>query len=151
LLYSCIYTLIATLGFGILFNIKGKNLVFASIGGGVSWFFYLLTYSNLHFANLIAFFIASVIGSVYSEVMARILKTPVTTFIICTIIPLVPGGGMYYTMFSSIQGNVNESLNLGLQTLSIAGTVAIGVFLVSSITKAIVFFARKLKTKVVKI
>lgn len=149
LIYSCIYTLVATLGFGVLFNIKGKNLVFASIGGGVSWFFYLLTSSSFHLPNLISFFIASVVGSIYSEVMARILKTPVTTFIICAIIPLVPGGGMYNTMFSFVQGNVNESLNLGLQTLSIAGTVAVGVFFVSSITKAIVLFFRKLKSKVI--
>lgn len=32
---------LASLGFGIIFNIKGKNLIFASIGGAISWFSYL--------------------------------------------------------------------------------------------------------------
>lgn len=147
MILSSIYTLIATLCFGVIFNIKGKNLIFSALGGGLSWFFYLLTSSYLHMSNLTSFFIASLIASMYSEIMARILKTPVTTFVICAIIPLVPGGGMYNTMFQSIQGNLKESLTLGLQTLFIAGTVAVGVFLVSSISKGFKFFKMNLKAK----
>ncbi|MCH5138952.1 hypothetical protein JMF89_17440 [Clostridiaceae bacterium UIB06] len=39
------------------------------------------------------------------------------------------------------------SLNLGLQTLAIAGTIAIGVFLVSSLSKTLFHFRRMLKIK----
>ncbi len=76
--------------------------------------------------------------------MARVIKTPATTFIIYSIIPLVPGWGMYNTMLYSIQGNINQSLSTGLNTLEIAGTIAVGIFLVSSIFKATVLFRRKL-------
>lgn len=149
MILSSIYTLIATLCFSVIFNIRGKNLIFATLGGGISWYIYLLTSSFLNGYSILPFFISSVIASVYSEIMARVLKTPVTTFIICAIIPLVPGGGMYNTMFQSIQGNLNESLTLGLETLSIAGAVAIGVFFVSSMSK-LLFLARsnfKMKLK----
>lgn len=141
---STLSTLIATFCFGILFNIRGKNLIFASIGGGLSWFLYSFSLSVIHIPNMFCFFMASVLAAAYSEIMARILKAPVTTFVICAIIPLVPGGGMYNTMLESVQGNINNSLTLGLQTLYIAGTIAVGVFFVSSITKILVLFNRKI-------
>lgn len=144
---NTLYTLIAVFSFSILANIRGRNLVFASLGGGFTWFIYLLTTTYTHIPNMLCFFIASILAATYSEVMARILRTPVTTLVISAIIPLVPGSGMYYTMFESVQGNVNTSLNLGIQTLAIAGTIAVGVFFVSSIAKALVLFRRMLKEK----
>lgn len=139
---NSIYAFIATFGFCILFNIRGKNLFYTSLGGGITWFLYLLTvhYSN---SNIFALFIASIVAGLYSEIMARVLKSPVTTFSICAIIPLVPGGGMYNTMLESIQGNVNKSLATGLNTLASAGAIAVGILLASSFTKLVLFFTKK--------
>lgn len=147
MILNTIYTFIATFCFSILANIRGMNLLFASIGGGVTWFIYLLTSSYLHVPNLFCFFIASIFAATYSEIMARVLKSPVTTFVISAVIPLVPGGGMYYTMFESVQGNINASLNLGIQTISIAGIIAVSVFLVSSVSKSLVLLRINLKQK----
>ncbi|AWI03862.1 threonine/serine exporter family protein [Clostridium drakei] len=150
MLINILYTLIATLCFGVLSNIKGKNLIFASLGGGLSWSTYLISSSYFHISNIFSFFIASLLAAAYCEIMARVIKTPVTTFIICAIIPLVPGGGMYNTMFQSVQGNTNESLTLGLQTLYIAGTIAVGVFFISSIAKITTKFSKQNVSKTKK-
>ncbi|WP_243108729.1 threonine/serine exporter family protein [Clostridium rectalis] len=141
-LYS-FYAFIATLAFSIIFNIKGKKVFFAALGGGLGWFTYLL-FLKLNFSNTLSFFYASTVAAIYSEIMARILKTPVTSFIICSILPLVPGGGMYYTMLESISGDINKFLSTGLSTLTIAGAIAISLVLVSSMTKLITY---KKKTK----
>jgi uncharacterized membrane protein YjjB (DUF3815 family) len=93
-------------------------------------------------------FTASFIAGFYSEILARFLKTPVTTFSICSIIPLVPGGGMYYTMLESVQGDINKFLNTGLNTLSSAGAIAVGILLASSITKVILYFERKKTSRI---
>lgn len=137
-----IYALLATFGFGIIFNIKGKKLIFASLGGFVTWFLYLLT---LSYANsvLLALFYASIGAGFYSEILARLLKSPVTTFSVCSIIPLVPGSGMYYTMFESVQGNISKSLTTGFETFSSAGAIAVGILLASSLTKVILFLYKK--------
>jgi uncharacterized membrane protein YjjB (DUF3815 family) len=87
---------------------------------------------------------AAVFACIYSEIMARILKTPVTTFIIGAIIPLVPGGNMYNAMFQYVQGNINQSLSIAFKTLAIAGSIAIGIFFASSIFKTSAFFNRKI-------
>ena len=129
-----IFALFSALGFGILFNIKGNKLFYAALGGGISWFVSLYC-EGLGFNINSSFFISSVIFSIYSEIMARILKTPVTTLIICALIPLVPGGGMYYTMYEAINGNIMESIELGLNTLSSAGSLALGIIFVSTLTR----------------
>ena len=147
MILNSIYTLIATFCFSILTNIRGKNLIFASLGGGITWLIYLFTSSHLHIANTFSFFVASVFAAAYSEIMARVLRAPVTTFVISAMIPLVPGSGMYYTMLESVQGNVNGSLSLGIQTLTIAGTIAVGVFFVSSIAKALFLLRRMILEK----
>lgn len=127
---------IASLGFGILFNIKGRNLILAAIGGSIGGVVYQLCH-NYGFSDLSAMFVASICFSLYSEILARIAHTPVTTFIICALIPLVPGGGMYRTMLAAIQGEIMKALTLGLETISIAGALVLGLLSVSTIMKAI--------------
>lgn len=138
---------IASLGFGILFNIKGKNLFLAAIGGSLGGIVYQLCF-NMGASDLSAMFIASICISLYSEILARIAHTPVTTYIICALIPLVPGGGMYHTMLAAIQGKVIDALTLGLETITIAGALVLGILLVSTITKGI---TKRKKAKEVKI
>ena len=136
MILNTLYASLATLGFGILFNIKGKNLIIATIGGGLSWFTYLFL-MHFHAGELLSYFIAALICSIFSEFMARVNKTPVTTFIVCGIIPLVPGMGMYNTMLEFTRGNANLGISKCLETISIASAIAVGIALVSSLTKLI--------------
>lgn len=136
---------IASLGFGIIFNIRGKKPLFAALGGGLSWLCYLF-FSRFNISDVLAFFLSSVIFSIYSEICARILKTPVTTIVVCALIPLVPGAGMYYTMYETITGNISGAIELGLTTIANAGSLALGVIFVSTITKQITNL-KKVKAK----
>lgn len=142
---------IASFAFGVVFNIRGKKLFFSALCGALSWFVYkiLLRFGA---SDTAALFFASIVLSVYSEIFARILKTPVTTFVIVALIPLVPGGGMYYTMFEAIKGDVMKSLEIGIKTMVSAGALAIGVILVSTITKTLTRYNlnKKLKEKTFK-
>ncbi|HEX9025289.1 MAG TPA: threonine/serine exporter family protein [Clostridium sp.] len=135
----------ASFGFGIIFNIKGIKLIFASIGGSLSWFCYLYLNNN-GMSTILSLFISSIIFSIYSEICARYLKTPVTTIVICALITLVPGAGMYETMYQTILGNVSGALELGLNTLASAGVLALGVIFVSTITRQVVNL-KKVKEK----
>jgi uncharacterized membrane protein YjjB (DUF3815 family) len=131
-----IFALAASIGFGVLFNIRGKKLLLAGIGGGLAWFIYLLSLS-LWTSSLAAFFISTIVAASYSEIIAKITNAPVSTFIICGIIPIVPGGGMYYTILSVILGKVDEAVNFGIKTLASSGTIAVAIFTVSIIGRII--------------
>lgn len=132
--FQVIYAFIVSLGFGVLFNVRDKNLFFAALGGAVGWFFYSLT-MNLSDSSILAMLIASISISIYAEIFSRVLKNPVTLFLVCSLIPLVPGSGMYYTVFEAVEGNVFGSLNNGIETLSLAGVIAVGIILVSTLSR----------------
>ena len=136
LLRMSFVSFIVTFGFGILFNIKGKKLIFAALGGGLSWYCYSLPLS-LGLSEVSSLFISALVFSTYSEVLARIFKTPVTSFVICALFPLVPGSGMYYTMLATINGDLQNAIHLGINTLANAGTLALGVIFISTITSLI--------------
>lgn len=143
MILNSIYSLISSLCFAIIFNVRGKNIIFASIGGGISWFIYMLVHS-LYNSNIFALFLGAAVVSIYSEIMARVNKVPVTTFIICGILPLVPGNGMYYTMHETILGNVEKATAYAIQTFGAAGSIAIAIAMVSSLSKLILLKKRML-------
>ena len=69
--------------------------------------------------------------------MARLSKIPVSVFVTCVIIPLVPGSNLYYAMQAYIAGDsVVASQNL-YKVLLISGTIALAIAVVSSITNLI--------------
>lgn len=127
---------LASIGFAILFNIKGKHVVIAGIAGAIGACVYKvsLVYGA---SEMMAIFFASICFSFYSEILARICKTPVTTYIVCALIPLVPGGGMYQTMLQALQGNIEQALATGWNTLGIAGVLVSGILIVSTLMRTI--------------
>ncbi|MBU3100364.1 MULTISPECIES: threonine/serine exporter family protein [Clostridium] len=133
MILNSFYAFLSSLGFGVLFNIRGKNLIIASLGGGLAWLTYLIS-GRLQPSLVFSLFLASMVGSIYSEIMARLYKNPVTMFVICAIIPLVPGGGMYYATLEAVKGNFTVALTKGAETLFSAGAIAVGIVLVASIS-----------------
>lgn len=132
---AAISAFLASLGFGFLFNIKGRNLWLAGVVGAIGGICYKVAlYCGC--SELLSNFYGALGLSLGSEVLARECKTPVTTFLVCALIPLVPGGGMYRTMLEAIHGNAQKTLSVGLETLSIAGVLALGILLVSTIMRA---------------
>ena len=58
-------------------------------------------------------------------------------FLIAGIFPVVPGAGIYYTMSIGLSGEVQEALQKGLETAGIAGSLAVGILLVSTVFRAV--------------
>lgn len=129
-----IAAIITTVAFGVLFNIKNKNLFLTGIAGGISWAVYLIGL-NLNFSNGLNYFVASLALSLFAEIMSRKFITPATTILIPALIPLAPGGGIYYTMYNLINSNYPMALEKGISTFIIAGSMAIGVFAAANIMK----------------
>ena len=129
---------VGTLAFGFLFNIRGKKLWLAALGGMLSWLLFLLF--GLFLAHEAArYLLVSILISVYAEGMARLLKTPATTFCIVSLIPLIPGGSLYYTMAGALQGNTADFMNRATYTLELAAALALGILLVTACARKLPF------------
>ena len=133
---------LGTLGFGLLFNIRGIRLVVSALGGLLCCALYVL-FGAFTENEVVVYFFVSVIISVYSEIMARVVKTPATAFITTSLIPLIPGGSLYYTMAYAFESDFPRFAEKGLYTLELAAALAIGIILVSTVFN--VFFVKKLK------
>ncbi|WP_294511982.1 threonine/serine exporter family protein [uncultured Intestinimonas sp.] len=135
LFLPCLYAFLACLGFCVLFRINGLGAVLCSLGGALAWLVYLLTGPIMGNNDVIQYFWAAVFLSAYAEVMARVRKCPATGYLLIAFIPLVPGAGIYNMMDAALRGNTQDFLNTGLHTLSIAGSLAVGVLVVSSLVR----------------
>lgn len=86
-------------------------------------------------------FVASILGSsvttLYSYVMARVIKTPVTVMIIPGIIILVPGGKLYYTMLGAVSSDMEMFAKHGKEALLVASGLALGIIAVTAISRPI--------------
>ena len=64
--------------------------------------------------------------------MARIRKYPAISYLVVSIFPLLPGAGIYYTVSFALKNQMELALDKGLQTVSIAGVMAVGILLGST-------------------
>ncbi|MBE6115125.1 MAG: threonine/serine exporter [Erysipelotrichaceae bacterium] len=135
MIVSMISAFFATAGFAVMFNIRGKKILYAALGGAVGACINYYCLHTLQLNSFMALFYASVGLSLYSEYMARRTHTPVTVFAVCALICFVPGGTMYYTMLAIVNQNNVEALGLLVETLASAGALALGIILVSTLTR----------------
>ncbi len=137
---------IGTLGFSIYFRVNEKNVIASTLGGIIGWAVYLLVYhitDSLFFAN----FVAALILCLYGEAAARVLKAPSNIYLIPGIIPLLPGGTLYYTMYGIVDRNKNMFIDNGTKTVVITFGIAAGIVVGTVITHYYVKLKGKLNNR----
>ena len=93
----------------------------------------LLKAGHLTGDDLAAYFFADAVASLYSEIMARIRKYPAISYLVISIFPLIPGASIYYTMKFAVQDDMSAFADKGMHTIAIAGVIAVGVLLISTL------------------
>lgn len=134
LIYHYIFAFIATVGWGVFFNVPKEDLVSSSVNGALGWVVYCILQTsteNPAFSN----FIASLLVTLISEFLARKLRKPAILFIIPGIIPLVPGFGMYNTMIHMVQGSYVKAIEIGTTVGLVSGAIVLGILVSTSIVK----------------
>lgn len=117
----------------VLINVDRRNLIWAGLAGMLGrllndWLLHL--YPN---ATLVSVFLGTAAVAVYSEVMARVRKTPATIFSIPGIFPLVPGVDAYRAIQSASQADFTSAMAFGAAVVAKASLIAFGVLIVSAI------------------
>lgn len=125
--------LLGSLGFSLIFNAENKHLLLAALGGLLAWGVYLFCMRFSWMGVMMSTVIASAISQIYSEFLARIFKAPTTVFVIPAVVPLIPGGSLYNTMYSAVIKDWVQFRYYGVQTLWGTLGIAIGLSFVSGI------------------
>ena len=137
---------LGTLGFSILFNNRGKKLVLATIGGLLSWAVFLLPEPVLP-GEAVRYLLSAATITVYAELLARLEKTPTTTFLVPSMIPLIPGGALYYTMNYALNKQWSQFAQQAFYTLQLALSLAVGVIAVTTAVRLLTVLMNKLKNR----
>lgn len=121
--------------FGLIFQVPKKSLIAGGFTGAVG--FASFTLIGEYQPPILATLLASIIIGVLGEIFARIYKMPVTVFVTVGFIPLVPGLRAYNTILALTNGQFGQGIEQGLQTLFTAGAIALGISIVSAISRVI--------------
>lgn len=131
-----VFSAIATGGFAVFFNVRGKVLIYDCIVGGIGWIIYLIGYD--HFQNpFIYSFISAGFISLSAEFLARKLREPAIIIVIPGILPLIPGLGLYNTMYNIIGKNYFEAATIGSRAFITSVGIALGILVMSSLSKVL--------------
>lgn len=135
MLIQVIAAFIAVIAIAITFGVPKKFLFHSGLVGSCGWLAYLV-FRNIGISVVSSMFFATLIVSLISHSFARILKTPVTLFLIAGILPLVPGVGMYRMVYNLIIGENGLAMFYFSETMQIAGMIAVAIFIMDTIFRA---------------
>lgn len=123
---------IGSVGFAVLFNIRRSRLLWTALGGALSWAVYLLL---LHFGHgvFVALLCGTSAAALASELLARAVKAPVIMLLVPMLIPLIPGGDLYYMMSFLVRDEVESFGERAQLVMTEAGAIAIGIICVASL------------------
>lgn len=129
----------------VLINVDRKNLLWAGLAGTLGRLLYDWLLALFPDAALVSVFLGTAVVAIYSEVMARIRKTPATIFSIPGIFPLVPGVDAYRTIEAITEKSYTTAIAFGVSAIAKASLIAFGVLIVSAVFRKIKIYRKKKK------
>ncbi|MCC8160529.1 MAG: threonine/serine exporter family protein [Oscillospiraceae bacterium] len=137
MIFEMIAAFAAALAFAVIFDVSRSELIFCGLAG-------LAAEGIYQTAMLIgdrsgAVLISAAAVTAVSRIFANLRKTPVTVYLIAGIIPLVPGAGMYHTVFNIIASDYVKAMSVGIDTIKAASAIAIGIVLVFALPNRLFF------------
>ena len=135
MLLQSIFAFCAIIGFSVLIEAPKRCLVVNGILGMTGWAIYL--YTEKYISMLMATFMSGLVLAIISHILARIMKTPVTTTLIPAILTIVPGAGMYETVYYLFTADTQQALSSLVFTIGAAGAIALAIFIVDAFVAVI--------------
>ena len=121
---------LGVLSFAVLFHAPRRSYLACAVCGAVAWGCYLL-------AAPLGLFLATTLAAIALTLLSR-MKMPSTVFIVTGIFPLVPGAGIYHTAYALVSRNMEAFTLRGMQTLALAGAIALGILIGMGFPKLLV-------------
>lgn len=119
------FLFLGVLGIGIRLNIDKKNLLLSTAGGVLSTTVFNLF--NGFLPDPATVFVTSLAASLYSEIMARVRKTPTSIFFPSSIIPILPGKAVYDTVNLALRQDTAGFLESSISTFYTTMAIALGI------------------------
>ena len=130
LAFNLFIAFISSMGFALMFNMPKKWLIPASMGGLGSWAVYLFCQVFMGEVVFVPCLIASVFSAIYAWTLSQFSEAPFSMYFMIAVVPLIPGSGLYYTIFNLAQGNTELVRHFARLTTDFALAISIGMSVV---------------------
>lgn len=135
-----IVSFFCSVGFGIVFRIRPKELWLAGLGGSLTRTVLLCAMACTH-NRLLYTFLAALAGTGYAHLLARRLNIPITKFMYPALVPIIPGDMLYNTAVCMVSVSNELSLYAGNLVLSMLG-LALGSMMMPVLLNSKRYFRR---------
>lgn len=129
---------IGTVSFSLLFGVPRKEYPWCGLIGGAGWAVYLLAVSV--WGDTGAVLAAAVVVVFLSRLAAVAKECPVTIFLISGIFPLVPGAGVYWTVYYIVTDELSLAVQHGYMAVKTAVAIVLGIVFVFELPQGIFRF-----------
>lgn len=126
---------VGTIGFAIMYNVPKKYYIGCGVTGMAGWIVYLLVSSMNYVSSAVGSFFGAFIVVLISRILSVKMRCPITIFLISGILPLVPGAGIYNTVYYIVTNQLTQAALKGIESLKIAFAIVMGIVIVVSIPR----------------
>ena len=130
-----------TIAFALLFSVPKRYYPWCGAIGAAGWLVYRLALQTGN--RMLAAFLATVLVIILSRLCAVRERCPVTIFMVSGLFPLVPGVGIYWTIYELVKENMEGAISRGTAALQDAIAIVIGIIVVFELPQKLFSVARR--------
>lgn len=138
--------MMGTIAFSLLFGVPRKYYIWCGLIGGAGWAVYVLASGYVSVAG--ASFAATVVVIFLSRAAAVVNRCPVTIFLISGIFPLVPGAGIYWTVYYLVTEQLGLAVYTGYEAVKAAVAIVLGIVFVFELPQGVFRWMAKAFVKI---
>lgn len=125
----------ATIAYAVLYNVPRKYYLSCGLTGMAGWIVYYM--ASRYTSAAVASFFATLVVVFIARMLTVRMKCPITIFLISGVIPLVPGAGVYYTVYYLVTAQLGLAAAKGLDAVKIAFGIVLGIVFIVSIPREV--------------
>jgi len=123
---------VGTVGFCLSIRLRPSRFWVVSICAALCYLMYVLA-KSLGAGEFAANFVAVLLLTLAAEILAIVLKAPLTVFLIPPILPLIPGAHLYYFIEGIFKGDLAQGVSHFVTLMSAIGGIVLGITIISAI------------------
>ena len=124
---------LGTVGFAVLYGVPRKEYIHASVCSTIGWIAYLAMIRLAGATVIESTFVATLVVVLVSRFMAVDRRCPVIVFQICGVFPLIPGAGIFWTVYYIVNKQLSEAFSSGFTALGMAVAIVLGIIFITSL------------------
>ncbi len=131
--FQAIAAFVGTVGFAVLYGVPRSEYIHVGVCSAVGWMAYLVMLRLVGATVIESNFVATIVVVLVSRFMAVYRRCPVIVFQICGVFPLIPGAGIFWTVYYLVNKQPSEAFASGFTALGVAVAIVIGIIFVTSL------------------